>query len=466
MAITSVAGHQRVPRGPHLEVTLIAIATMGIVPALVLSGYFLWAGPLPTELRWTLLLFVFGSWLASMSIMRQALGRSMLQISSLLSALREGDYSLRGVNLQRNAPLASVVREINELGSTLHTQRSEALESAALLSQVMEDVTIAVFAFDPDKRLVLLNRAAEKLLRAPRADLLGQPASQMGLDQCLAGEPRRVMDRAFGDRSRRYELHRSTFYRHGRPHLLLVMTDVSQALREEELAAWQRIVRVLSHEVNNSVAPIKSLANSLQTILDKLPTTGNPEDIRRGLSIIETRAGALGRFLRTYAQLASLPRPRFKTLPLHETVSRVAALETRSMVSISGPRDLDVHADPDQIEHLLINLVRNAVDASLETGGGIDVHWHAAGEWIEIRIDDEGKGLPDHSNLFVPFFTTKSGGSGIGLVLSRQIAEAHGGTLTLENRPPAGCRATLRLPVRRMPPDGPRPDPRRQWNTA
>jgi signal transduction histidine kinase len=168
-----------------------------------------------------------------------------------------------------------------------------------------------------------------------------------------------------------------------------------------------------------------------------------------GLGVIEARAETLGRFIAAYARLTRLPRPSPRPLELMALLKRVASLETRLAVTVSEGAPVPLHADPDQLEALLINLVRNAADAVLETGGGVRVSACADPDWLTVRIEDEGPGLADTSNLFVPFFTTKPGGTGIGLALCRQIAEAHGGTVTLAGREGArGAVATLKLPQR------------------
>jgi len=312
----------------------------------------------------------------------------------------------------------------------------------------MEEIAVAVFAFDPNKELLLVNKAAEQLIGKPGEEIVGQPATALGFDEYLSGESRRLIDRSFGGRRGRYEVRRATFYREGRPHHLVVMTDLSQALREEEQAAWQRIVRVLSHEINNSLTPIKSIAHSLRRIVDRATGFQRSEEVQQGLSLIEERSGALGRFLRAYAQLARLPKPRPRHLLVPEMINRIVELEKRLPVTVKPSPDVRLVVDSDQLEQLLINIVRNAVDASLETGGHVTLGWKTTPNWFELVVEDEGKGLSDTSNLFVPFFTTKPNGSGIGLALSRQIAEAHGGTISLENRSSrTGCRATLRLPL-------------------
>ena len=350
------------------------------------------------------------------------------------------------------------MREVNDLGTTLQRQRTEAVESTALLTHVMEEIAVAVVAFDPAERVLLVNKAGERLLGTSEAALIGRPASDFGFGEYLTGEPRRLVDRTIGGRRGRYEVRRASFYRDGRPHHLVVIADLSQALREEEQAAWQRIVRVLSHEINNSLTPIKSIAHSVRRIIERItgPSADGSrvgvferqDEVVQGLALIEERSGALGRFLRAYAQLARLPKPQPKPVAVAPLIGRIVELEKRMDVRSLGGPDLTVHADSDQLEQLLINIVRNAVDAALETKGGAAIAWRAADDGLEVTVDDDGKGLPDTSNLFVPFFTTKPNGSGIGLALSRQIAEAHGGTLTLENRAGApGCRATLRIPL-------------------
>jgi nitrogen fixation/metabolism regulation signal transduction histidine kinase len=374
--------------------------------------------------------------------------RTLLLSASLLGALREGDYSIRGAPGRPKSAVDLVMLEINALGDTLQRQRGEAIESTALLNGVMAAIDVAVFAFDMDERLVLVNAAGERLLGRRAADLLGSGASALRLASYLTGDSRRLIDKPFGPESGRLELRRSTFRRDGRPHQLLVFADLSRALREEEQQAWQRIVRVLSHEINNSLTPIKSIAHSIRRMIARAPDMPRGAEIQEALSLIETRSGALGRFLRAYAQLARLPKPQLRPVQIAPLVRRVAELEDRATVAVRADGDAWVSADPDQLEQLLINVVRNGVDAALPGGGSVAIGWTLGDGVVDVHVDDEGPGLPDTANLFVPFFTTKPTGSGIGLALSRQIAEAHGGTLTLANRTPQpGCRATLRLAI-------------------
>lgn len=459
------------PRARNLELALTWLVLVGGAPAVFASIWLAWRDTemLP-ELRWTIAIIVVLTWVISASAAHQIVTRSLQLITNLLGALREGDYSIRGLSARAGTSMAGVMREVNDLGTTLQRQRTEAVESTQLLTHVMEEIAIAVFAFDPAEKVLLVNKAGEQLLGKTEEELLGGAASDIGFGEYLSGEPRRLVERMIGNRRGRFEVRRASFYRDGRPHHLLVVADLSQALREEEQAAWQRIVRVLSHEINNSLTPIKSIAHSIKRIIERAsqgaaerasqgaasgapaggPAVGDrTQEVLQGLSLIEERSGALGRFLRAYAQLARLPKPQPKPVQMTPLISRLVGLENRLAVASTGGPDVTVFADGDQVEQLLINIIRNAVDASLETQGGVSVGWHVVGDMFEVTVDDDGKGLPDTSNLFVPFFTTKPNGSGIGLALSRQIAEAHGGTVTLENRVGApGCRAAFRIPVR------------------
>jgi nitrogen fixation/metabolism regulation signal transduction histidine kinase len=451
MASSGSAGGPRSRRRrlPHdLRVQLLALAAA--LPALGLAFWLLSKSGLTPRAQWTLGALVVVAWLAFAASAREAVARPLQTLSNLLAALREEDFSFRARVGRRDDALGQALVEVNALAQTLREQRLGALEATALLRKVMEEIDVAVFAFDAASELQLLNRAGERLLGAPAERLVGLGADALGLAPLLGGEPTRTAEASFPGAAGRFDVRRTSFRQRGRPMQLLVLADVSRALRDEERQAWQRLIRVIGHELNNSLAPIRSVAGSLEALLVREPRPADWQgDMRRGLSVIAARAEALRRFMDAYSQLARLPAPARRAVPLAALVRRVAVIETRVPLLVSDGPELTVDADPDQLEQLLINLVKNAAEAAPGAAAGVRLSWsriEKPSAAVEIRVDDDGPGLPPSANLFVPFFTTKPGGSGIGLVLCRQIAEAHGGTLSLANRPEGGCRATLRLP--------------------
>jgi len=418
-------------------------------PAVILALVLLRLGDYSAKVTWTLGTLVVGCWFIVSLVIRERVVRPLQTLSNMLAALREGDFSLRARSSLSDDALALALLEVNSLGNTLQAQRLGAMEATALLRTVMAEIDAAIFAFDAANQLRLANRAGERLLGVPVERLLGRTAGALGLEPSLSGDSPRVHDLVFPGRSGRWEVRRTTFRQDGRPHTLVVISDLSKTLREEELLAWQRLVRVLSHEINNSLTPIKSIAGSLLSLLSRAARPPDAdEDLRGGLGIIGTRSEALSRFMASYALLARLPAPEPGPVDVGIWARRAAGLETRVAVQVSSGPSLVIQADGDQLDQLLINLVRNAADASLETGGGVSLSWTRQDGHVDVEVADEGPGLATTANLFVPFYTTKPSGTGIGLVLCRQIAEAHGGVLSLENRGDRrGCVARVRLPV-------------------
>ncbi|MBI3130802.1 MAG: PAS domain-containing protein [Acidobacteria bacterium] len=422
-------------------------ALMGSVPALVLAAFLAARKPEARGWAWAGLAATVAAALGSSLQVRRRVRHPLQTLSNLLAALREGDYSFRGREGSDDA-LGVAFHELNTLAELLQQQRIGAMEATALLRTVIEEIDVAIFAFDAEDRLRLVNRAGEALLGQPKERALECSAAELSLDEALGG-PSSILDAAFPGGAGRFELRRSTFRQGGRPHRLLVMSDLTRPLREQERQAWQRLTRVLSHEINNSLAPIQSLAGSLASLTRRaLPEGESAEDLQQGLAVIERRSAGLQRFLSAYARLAKLPAPERRALALEALVPRVARLETRRPITVNPGPELTVSADEDQLEQALINLLKNAAEATEITNGGVWVTWRREGRWARVDVCDEGPGLPPTANLFVPFFTTKVGGSGIGLALARQIAEAHGGSLALENREAGpGARAVLRLPL-------------------
>lgn len=425
------------------------LTIMAGLPGVGAALALLWLGDFAPRVQWTASAVLVTAWGGVTIALREQIVRPLGTLANMLAALREGDFSIRARVTDGSDALSLAYLEVNQLEEILREQRLGAVEATETLRKVLEEIDVAVFAFDPEETLRIVNRTAEQLMGQPADRLIGKTASDLRLDDALTGIAPRTLEVSFPGGTGRWELRRSVVRQEGYPLQLLALSDLSRALREEERQAWKRIIRVLSHEINNSLAPIKSISGSLQSMLGRseLPEDVG-EDVERGLAVISSRAEALGRFMASYAKLARLPKPELDQIRVRPLVKRVADLETRLPVEVVDGDDVVMRADPDQIEQALINLVRNAVDATLEADGSVvTMRWLTRQGRVHLLVEDQGPGLPDTGNLFVPFYTTKQGGSGIGLVLSRQIAEGHGGTLELENRAEAGARARMILPI-------------------
>jgi len=430
---------------------VLLLALLVGLPGILVSLGFLWLGAFSAKLQWTASVALLASWIGVTVALREHVVRPLGTLANMLAALREGDFSMRARVGDGSDPLSLAYLEVNNLEEILRDQRLGAVEATETLRKVLEEIDVAVFAFDEEETLRIVNRAGERILGQPASRLIGKTAGDLRLDEGLRGVAPRTLELALPGATGRWELRRSVVRQEGFPLKLLALSDLSRALLEEERQAWKRIIRVLSHEINNSLTPIKSISESLQGLLGKgdLPEDVD-DDVQRGLQVINARAEALGRFMASYARLARLPQPEPGPVEVKALMERVAHLETRLEVEVVGGGDVTMQADPDQLEQALINLVRNAVDATLEAGadGKVTLRWLTRAGKLHVLVEDEGPGLGDTGNLFVPFFTTKQGGSGIGLVLSRQIAEGHGGSLELEDRGEhGGARARMVLPL-------------------
>ena len=388
-------------------------------------------------------LLIFSALTASSLV--ETIVRPLQTLSNVLASLREGDTSFRARGAGAQDAVAELAAEVNALADLLQKQRLRSLESTALVARMFEVMHTPLFTFDRDNALQLVNNVGLKFLGMNYSRSIGRSARELGLQELLEAEDHTI--HSFGDGQARWLLRKAAFRQEGVPHALLLLADVSVPLREEEQAAWKRLIRVLGHELSNSLAPIKSIAGSLLARVNRIPDDIQ-HDFRRGLSVVESRADALHRFVQSYRRLAQLPPPQLRPVSLGPLLERVIAIEQRLPVELDPGPPIHLTADPDQLEQMLINLLANAADASLANGSEpVRVSWRVGGAGVEILVEDSGMGIANPENLFVPFYTTKPKGTGIGLALAQQIARAHGGEISLVDRKEGGARALVQLPL-------------------
>jgi nitrogen fixation/metabolism regulation signal transduction histidine kinase len=372
-------------------------------------------------------------------------------LSNLLDAMNQGDYSLRASSVKGDLARNELVNAINSLAKRLNSQRIESIENQLLLRIVIDHIDVAIIALSDENELVFTNPAANNLLQLPTSLQTNNLTQKLASFDSLVSGQSQVMRLTFAEHPVKYNVHVESFRYAGQQQKLLFLTDVSSLLREEERNAWQSLVRVISHEINNSLAPIASISQTLKrTIAKQQNVSQQDKNLIEGLGVISQRANNLRDFVNSYRQITKLPEPKKTITSISSIVSKVIPLFQTNKILLGASPEVSLSLDPILIEQVLINLIKNALESmqNEESGEQVLVFWELHNQYLKLSIDDKGVGFGNYDNLFVPFYTTKKQGSGIGLVLCQQIIEAHEGQLTLSNKTDqAGCLACIELPL-------------------
>jgi len=368
-------------------------------------------------------------------------------LAGTVTSYRDGDFAF-SLAWPKNDEVGDLVAAHNELGNTLRAQRETLVQRELLLDTMVQNTPVAMLLVDPNGHIVHGNLAARKLLRdGRRLEGIKLPAlleaAPESLREAIArgGDGLFVVTKAGDQEEDIFYLARSGFRLNGRAHELFILRQLTVELHRQEVRTWKKVIRVISHELNNSLAPIASLAHSGNELL-KL---GKHTQLERVFATIAERAKHLEQFISGYAKFAKLPTPRLESRSWRELVDRL-----RAQVAFSigpGLPEVPGRFDPAQLEQALLNLLRNAHESG-SAAGDISLAIRRAGANIAIEVSDRGGGMNQAvlENALLPFYSTKRGGTGLGLALVREISEAHGGRVSLANREGGGVSVTMTLP--------------------
>lgn len=431
------------------DVRLLWTIASAALPSLFMLGLLL-AGVDAPDGVWIALSALSAVWaFAVATAARNGVLHHVRTLTNLIEATQAQDYGTMASRAREPGELGELYGQINAFATRLKEDRQSEQELLGVLEKVVSQISVAIIVCDSRDRVRLVNLRACTLLGADAEALVGVEFAGTALAELpLSPEPQLLTHRFPGGEGR-WQVVQQQYRHQGRPSRIVFITDLKQVLSEEEISAWQRLIRVISHEVNNSLTPIMSLCQTLTAILERPDSAEYAGDVRDSLGVISERAKGLKEFITAYARIARLPEPQKILFPAERLVERVKGMFERGALEIVGTTpDIELFGDPVHLEQALINLIRNALEATGTGGPPVRLHCRVRGEACEFEIVDSGAGISNPGNLFVPFYTTKPEGAGIGLVLCRQIAARHFGEVTLENRSDAhGAVARLVLPL-------------------
>ncbi|HIL94542.1 MAG TPA: GHKL domain-containing protein [Pseudomonadales bacterium] len=368
-------------------------------------------------------------------------------LSNLVEAIRTEDYSMRSSRLSEPGELAELYQQIDSLTSKLKENRQEEFELKNLLERIVNQINVAIIACDSDGKIRMVNRLTTQLLQLSATELVGLDLEKTTLSVVLKDTGSRLVDHEFPGTAGRWQINVQHYRHEGKPGKIVFITDLKQVLSEEEISAWQRLIRVIAHEINNSLTPITSICQTLNKILSSHAELGNEDELRVGLAVIEERAKALKEFISVYARIAKLPDPQKINFQVEDLLQKVKRFFVDQPIVIEDTPGITLFGDPVHLEQLLINLIKNALEASQSQQEPVTISCEKGDGVFKFQVQDSGTGISNPANLFVPFYTTKAQGAGIGLTLCRQIAAKHGGQVVLENREDGqGALAQLIIP--------------------
>ncbi len=389
-------------------------------------------------------------WLSIVAFsVRGGLLRHIRMLSSLIEAAREHEYSIKATHARDKGELAALYLQVNYLIGDMEGGRHAEQELLGMLRKVVSQIGVAIIACDALDKILLVNPPAAKLLRSTETDLMGVNFAETALaDVPLTSEPQ-VLDFSFPGAESRWQVSQQWYRHQGKPSRIVFIADLRQVLAEEEILVWQRLIRVVSHEVNNSLTPITSLCQTLETIISRGDAVEFSGALRDGLSVIGQRAKDLKEFISVYSRIARLPEAQKIVFPAARLIERMQGIFAQSSVErVEDIPDASLYGDPVHLEQALINLIKNALEANEGNSKPVQLGCSIRDGYCEFVIVDNGRGIANTDNLFVPFYTTKADGAGIGLVLCRNVAAMHFGRVTLENRSDGqGAVARLLLPA-------------------
>jgi len=422
------------------------IVLWAILPSYFIAVCLLWY--IDTSFYLQSLVTIFLSALIGFSFYRfhYEIKDQFISLANLIEALNVGDFSLRGKAEEGQFGHSDLIRQINKLADSLTAARYDFKESQLLLAKVIKQIKVAIIACDDNDKITMVNPETERLFSLSESKISHKTLAELKLSQLDSLKSNSIENLTIGSRTARWHIFKDGFREQGKQHTLYIFSDLDLLLSQQEQKAWKDLVRVLSHEINNSLAPIISLASTLDKLTNNSEIEDvDKEDIQSGLKIIQDRATSLKHFIQGYRVLTHMPAPQLQSVDIIPAIKQLVAL-LKYPIDLVIPEQLVLDVDIAQLEQCLINLLKNADEAGGESSA-IELIIKTRAQQLHIYILDKGPGIQNLDNVFVPLFTTKEKGTGIGLSLCKQIIQGHNGQLQLANRASGGCQVEIILPL-------------------